>query len=239
MTRTRCRGVFPRDSLTSKILQQWPIPVVDGGNPMMDDLLPSITADFPQDCLTILLLPGSRFPESLHNWQKILEAVAAIRQDFPEQKLEFLAAIAPSLPLESFTAALISQGWQALSTNKFFCQEVFITISQTDYAEYLSRCHLAIAMAGTATEQFVGLGKPAITIAGSGPQFTPHFAQLQQRLLGCSILLADSAESVPEKLEYLRQNPQQWTEIAANGHQRMGAAGASHRIAQWLLSNFC
>jgi uncharacterized protein (TIGR03492 family) len=219
-------------------LQQWPIPVVDGGNPMMDDLLPSITADFPPDCLTILLLPGSRFPESLHNWQKILAAVAAISQGFPDQKLEFLAAIAPSLPLESFTAALISQGWQPRSTNKFFCQEVFITISQTDYAEYLSRCHLAIAMAGTATEQFVGLGKPAITIAGSGPQFTPHFARLQQRLLGCSILLADSAESVPEKLEYLRQNPQQWTEIAANGHQRMGAAGASHRIAQWLLSNF-
>ncbi|AKV71223.1 hypothetical protein VL20_6511 [Microcystis panniformis FACHB-1757] len=51
-------------------------------------------------------------------------------------------------------------------------------------------------MAGTATEQLVGLGKPAITIAGSGPQFTPHFAKLQQRLLGCSILLGDSADSV-------------------------------------------
>ncbi len=159
MAHPRCRGVFPRDSLTSKILQQWSILVVDGGNPMMDDLLPSITGDFPQDCLTILLLPGSRFPESLHNWQKIIEAVAAIIGRFPDYKLEFLAAIAPSLPLESFTAALTSQGWGEHSTNKFICQEVFITISQRDYAEYLGRCHLAIAMAGTATEQFVGLGK--------------------------------------------------------------------------------
>ncbi len=94
-------------------------------------------------------------------------------------------------------------------------------------------------MAGTATEQFVGLGKPAITIAGSGPQFTAHFATLQQRLLGCSILLGDSAESVADKLEYLLQNPPKWQEIAFNGRQRMGAAGASDRIAQWLLGNFC
>lgn len=239
MAHPRCRGVFPRDSLTSKILQQWSIAVVDGGNPMMDDLLPSITGDFPQDCLNILLLPGSRFPESLHNWQQILAAVAAMIGRFPDYKLEFLAAIAPSLPLESFTAALISRGWREHSTNKFICQEVFITISQRDYAEYLGRCHLAIAMAGTATEQFVGLGKPAITIAGSGPQFTPHFAKLQQRLLGCSILLGDSAESVADKLEYLLQNPPQWQEIAVNGRQRMGSAGASDRIAQWLLDNFC
>lgn len=237
MAHPRCRGVFPRDSLTSKVLQQWSIPAIDAGNPMMDDLFPSITGDFPQDRLTILLLPGSRFPECLHNWQKILEAVAAIIQRFPDYKLEFLAAIAPSLPPESFTAALISQGWRRHSTNTFICQDVFMTISPSDYAEYLSRCHLAIAMAGTATEQFVGLGKPAITIAGSGPQFTPHFARLQQRLLGCSILLANSAESVPEKLDYLLQNPQQWQEIAVNGHQRMGEAGASDRIAQWLLSN--
>jgi uncharacterized protein (TIGR03492 family) len=95
---------------------------------------------------------------------------------FPDYKLEFLAAIAPSLPLESFTAALISQGWREHSTNKFICQEVFITISQRDYAEYLGRCHLAIAMAGTATEQFVGLGKPAITIAVD-PQIYSPFCQ--------------------------------------------------------------
>jgi uncharacterized protein (TIGR03492 family) len=237
MSRPRCRGVFPRDSLTSKVLQQWSIPVIDGGNPMMDDLLPTVTGDFPPDSLTILLLPGSRLPECLHNWQKILDAVAAIITRFPNCQLEFLAAIAPSLPLASFISLLMSQGWQALSTNTFICQDISLNISQSNYAEYLSRSHLAIAMAGTATEQFVGLGKPAITIAGDGPQFTPDFARLQQRLLGCSILLADNADSAAEKLAYLRKNPQLWSEIADNGRQRMGQAGASDRIAQWLLSN--
>jgi uncharacterized protein (TIGR03492 family) len=238
MSNPRCQGVFPRDSLTSKVLQHWSIPVVDAGNPMMDDLLPSITGDFPQDSLNILLLPGSRFPECLHNWQKILIAAAAVIARFPDYKLEFLAAISPSLDQKSFISPLIQQGWRETSINTFICPDVSLIISQSHYAEYLSRCHLAIAMAGTATEQFVGLGKPAITIAGSGPQFTPHFARLQQRLLGCSILLGDSAESVPEKLEYLLQNPQQWQKIASNGKIRMGASGASERIAQWLLSNF-
>ncbi|MFM7881395.1 MAG: glycosyltransferase, partial [Microcystis panniformis] len=55
----------------------------------------------------------------------------------------------------------------------------------------------------------------------------------------CSILLSDSAESVADKLEYLLQNPPKWQEIAVNGRQRMGSAGASDRIAQWLLDNFC
>jgi len=39
-------------------------------------------------------------------------------------------------------------------------------------------------MAGTATEQFVGLGKPAIAIPGIGPQFTAAFAEAQSRHLG-------------------------------------------------------
>ncbi len=36
MSRTRCKAVFPRDKLTTTILQQWSIPAFDLGNPMMD-----------------------------------------------------------------------------------------------------------------------------------------------------------------------------------------------------------
>ncbi|MEM6612904.1 MAG: lipid-A-disaccharide synthase-related protein, partial [Cyanobacteria bacterium P01_C01_bin.72] len=40
MSCDRCRGVFPRDSLTTEVLQQWSIPAYDLGNPMMDGLFP-------------------------------------------------------------------------------------------------------------------------------------------------------------------------------------------------------
>ena len=33
------------------------------------------------------------------------------------------------------------------------------------------------SMAGTATEQAIGLGKPVIQIEGKGPQFTKTFAE--------------------------------------------------------------
>ena len=39
-------------------------------------------------------------------------------------------------------------------------------------------------MAGTATEQAIGLAKPVIQIEGKGPQFTKSFAEAQRRLLG-------------------------------------------------------
>ena len=39
-------------------------------------------------------------------------------------------------------------------------------------------------MAGTASEQAIGLAKPVIQIEGKGPQFTKSFADAQRRLLG-------------------------------------------------------
>ncbi|HBE53564.1 MAG TPA: hypothetical protein DDW76_33640, partial [Cyanobacteria bacterium UBA11369] len=81
MSHPRCKAVFPRDSLTTKTLQQWLIPAFDMGNPMMDDLEPSIPKPifYPEleklekdRLLTITLLPGSRAPEAYQNWQKIL-----------------------------------------------------------------------------------------------------------------------------------------------------------------------
>jgi uncharacterized protein (TIGR03492 family) len=69
MSRPRCRGVFVRDALTAQILQQWPIPVYDLGNPMMNDFQISQTVNLTptSETLTILLLPGSRMPEARHN----------------------------------------------------------------------------------------------------------------------------------------------------------------------------
>ena len=45
-------------------------------------------------------------------------------------------------------------------------------------------------MAGTAAEQAIGLGKPAIQIEGKGPQFTKSFAEAQRRLLGKYVFCA-------------------------------------------------
>jgi uncharacterized protein (TIGR03492 family) len=245
MSRSQCQAVFPRDSLTTNILKQWSIPAYDLGNPMMDRIFPeeailNLSSESSEiipnrDSFTITLLPGSRIPEAYENWDKMAIAIESIRLILPETKVEFLAAIALSLECDRFTQTLLASGWLQKSNYVFFKDNLSLTLSQQSYQEYLLQGDLAIAMAGTATEQFVGLGKPAITIPGKGPQFTPRFAEAQTRLLGSSAILVEDPQQVGKVLEELLQEPQRWQAIARNGKIRMGKPGAASRIASCLL----
>lgn len=267
MSHPRCKAVFPRDSLTTEVLQQWSIPAFDMGNPMMDDL-ESLTPQsvssvremenwqgrFPlagsrSESLTVCLLPGSRTPEAYENWQQIISGVAGILDTFRDRSVLFLGAIAPGLSLDPLQKTLETQGWR-LKSAKFWETKLpiqdatalvfsqgksHLILTQKAFNDCLQASNFAIAMAGTATEQFVGLGKPAIVIPGKGPQFTYAFAEAQSRLLGPSILLVEKPRLVAQSLKYLLQNPDRLQLIAANGPRRMGKPGASRRIAQCLV----
>lgn len=267
MSRPGCKAVFPRDSLTTQVLQQWSIPAFDMGNPMMDDLESLIAESVSSvgereiwsgrfsltglrsESLSVCLLPGSRTPEAYENWQQITSAVAGILDSFRDRTVLFLAAIAPSLSLDPLKETLENQGWRLRSaqflpaklpisdpTALVFAQGKYqLILTQKAFADCLQAADFAIAMAGTATEQFVGLGKPAIIIPGKGPQFTYAFAEAQSRLLGPSILLVEKSSQVAQTLKYLLKNPDRLQLIAANGPRRMGKPGASRRIAQCLV----
>lgn len=236
MSRARCKAVFPRDSLTSKILQQWSIPAYDLGNPMMDTMKPK-TGDRELGRLDILLLPGSRMPEALRNWQQILVAASATIAALPEEIISFGAAIAPFLDIETFFLEAVAQGWQVahtqLQTVSLIQNKQTLTLSQQSYRQFL-QADVAIAMAGTATEQFVGLGKPAVIFPGEGPQFTFAFAEAQSRLLGCSIAMVSRPTQVGKAIAKIIYNSQKLAEIAVNGRRRLGEAGAAQRIAECL-----
>lgn len=117
----------------------------------------------------------------------------------------------------------------------FVQRNATMILSQQSFNDYLYEADLAIAMAGTATEQFVGLGKPAIAIPGSGPQFTPAFAEAQSRLLGPSLILVKHPAEVADAVQFLFRDPDRLQLIADNGLRRMGEPGASARIAEYLL----
>ncbi len=250
MTRFACCGVFVRDSLTAQILRKWSIPVYDLGNPMMDhfDLNSSLIFPSETEPLIILLLPGSRMPEAQNNWQLMLQAVDSIKAVFSQRSLLFLAAITPSFNSIPFQEDLIDKGWQKQAKNTynlsiqdpkaiFFTQgETSLILSQQAYQTCLQLSHIGIAMAGTATEQFVGLGKPVISLPGNGPQFTQKFAQNQTRLLGCSVTLVDTPQQVGNALTQLINDPKQLENIANNGQKRLGPPGAAQRIADCLVN---
>ncbi len=259
MSRTRCKAVFPRDKLTTTILQQWSIPAFDLGNPMMDGIEPENPAPIfyesnaelkeIQRPLVITLLPGSRIPEAYENWHKIVLAANGLLNEFKERSLLFLGAIAPSLSLDSLVEILQGQGWHQHPSDSipsnlqlndptaitFTHKNATLVLSQDDYNLCLLKGDCCIAMAGTATEQFVGLGKPAIAISGSGPQYTPAFAEAQTRLLGPSLILVQQPDKVAGALQQLFRDPDRLQLIADNGRKRMGKAGAASRIANCLM----
>jgi uncharacterized protein (TIGR03492 family) len=115
MRRERCRAVFVRDQLTADYLKRWQIPAAYAGNPMMDDLaaasekLARLTAAFSpaEAVLTVALLPGSRAPEALDNWQLMLRSLAGVMATFADRQVRLLAVIAPALNPAAFQDALI------------------------------------------------------------------------------------------------------------------------------------
>ncbi|AUC60756.1 hypothetical protein AA637_06145 [Cyanobacterium sp. HL-69] len=249
MSHPRCQGVFPRDTITAHSLQNFKINAFDVGNPMMDGIADhhfNLEFDLYEDHLKIVLLPGSRMPEALDNWRLILKAVDYLLESTNYQFL-FLSAIAPSLPSEPFIEAL-NPPWQRIDNLKsaipirdekivnFIAKQGKLSISQGAYADCLHYGDMAIAMAGTATEQFVGLGKSAMAIMGKGPQFNRKFAQNQSYLLGNSIQLLEKPEEIVSKIKTTLENPDYWQLVAENGKKRMGNQGASRKIAHHLIN---
>lgn len=209
--------------------------------------------------LVVTLLPGSRPPEAYDNWQLILTACSGLMEAFRNRSLVFLGAIAPGLDLKTLCQICESHGWQDVrqvakgSTSAlarvvplisdpkalmFIKPHRTLILTQHAYNECLCQGDFCIAMAGTATEQFVGLGKPAIAIPGKGPQFTPAFAQSQTRLLGPSLILVNRPADVAGVVQLLLRDPDRLQLIAENGRRRMGQPGASRRIAACLIKRF-
>jgi len=255
MQHPRCKAVFPRDALTTQVLRQWPIPAFDVGNPMMDDLTddPDVGESNQWEWMkqfacqverTILLLPGSRIPEAYENWELILQGVDSVLEQWGDRPLLFLAAIAPSLDKAQFISTLEQKGWQikkSFESSDRILNSIFLTQRIQSlgliWSGFNACIHLAdgaIAMAGTATEQFVGLGKPAFIIPGRGPQFTPSFAEAQTRLLGPSVTLVKNPSQIGKHMNMLFSDEQKLQRIQLNGRRRMGSQGASDRIAQHL-----
>ncbi len=239
MSNPRCQAIFPRDTLTAKMLQKWSMPVFDLGNPMMDGLTPVQPLQISlKASLTIVLLPGSRVPEAYANWQQIIVAVFSLIETYESRSILFLGAISAQVNLETLAQMLVNAGFCSLDNKIFSYKNASIILTQTAYNECLEQADMAIAMAGTATEQFVGLGKPAISFPGNGPQFTYAFAEAQSRHLGSSIILLQHPNQTGEVVKSLISDSERLAIIAENGYMRMGKPGAARRIAKRLIKQF-
>jgi uncharacterized protein (TIGR03492 family) len=235
MRRRNCRGIFPRDRITAENLQRLGLPAFDLGNPMMDGL--AWEGDDRHDELTIALIPGSRVPEAYGNWALMLKAIDRLGDQL-QQPVTLLAALAPGLERDRLVEDLgfWRKGAEESFSSGLSGRKMTLRLMPGRFAEVLARSDVALAMAGTATEQFVGLGKPVVTIAGAGPQFTPQFAEAQVRLLGESVIWVTGPEAVGPAMKQVLGDSDRLQDIRKNGLRRMGPVGAADRIAAQLMA---
>ncbi len=249
MRRPTCLAVWPRDAITTDNLRAAGVAADWLGNPMMDGLAPRGVA-LPGDpqATTFLLLPGSR-GEAVANLAVLRRSALAIAAS--GRPARFLAAIAPGLDPTGFADAEwplvegLAHGWADAAEPRDGREQcalrhadgAVVWLVEGAFADAAHAARLALAMAGTATEQVVGLGKPAIAIPGKGPQFTWAFAEAQTRLLGESVLLLpDDPARVAMEAWTLLDDAERLARIAANGRARMGPPGAAARIADALVA---
>lgn len=257
LRQSRVRLLWSRDALTAQDLtNQLHRPVDFVGNPFLDGggarAAPSRRSEGP----VLGLLPGSRLPEARSNLLLMLEVLSQIPERWPGP-LQILAALVPSLTPEAIAQAAAPHGWHLIPPSSqmsgagTLCRgDLRLELHSDHFWEVLQVSDLLLAMAGTATEQAVGLGKPVLQLVGPGPQFTEGFADAQRRLLGPAVscapgpmgapsTLRNTAQLVAEQLGRLadpQEGPRWRQQLKTIALERLGRPGGTHRMAEAIMA---
>jgi uncharacterized protein (TIGR03492 family) len=205
----------------------------------------------------LALLPGSRLPEALHNLELMLQMLALLPVELrrPGGLVVELALVA-ELELEAIASMARPHGWQlepapgACASGPLLAGHgLRLLLGWGRFSGILAAADLVISMAGTASEQAVGLAKPVLQLAGRGPQFTESFAEAQRRLLGSGLHCADGAAGSQAALNatatlaaaLLKQlaDPTQAAALRRRlerlASERIGDPGGSERMAKAIM----
>ena len=240
MRSRRCRFVATRDRLTARGLRRRGVNALAPGNPMMDGLQRSSPPAALERCRRVLLLCGSRTPEATRNFNQLLSGLSHLETPVP---LAVLVAVGRQPQRNELETGLARAGYrQSLPPSDDLAADAcwvkgatMVLIGSGCFDRWAGWAEAAIATAGTATEQVVGLGIPALSLPGRGPQFKRSFAARQSRLLGGAVRPCATPEELGERLQQLLDEPELRTKLGRIGQQRMGAAGGSVRLAQLVL----
>jgi uncharacterized protein (TIGR03492 family) len=177
-------------------------------------------------------------PEALGNLRRLLEAFALLRDPLP---LLVLAPCGSRPAPEEWEPLLRSLGFepaaappQLQASAAWRRGRVLLAVGPGRFAAWAGCAELGLAAAGTATEQLVGLGVPALSLPGPGPQFKLGFAQRQSRLLGGSVAVCRTPEALAMRLALLLHDPQRRAALGRIGQRRMGGTGGSEALARLL-----
>ena len=252
MASRRCRLVAVRDGLTARGLRRHGVPALAPGNPMMDGFPQGPCPDWLGATRRLLILPGSRHPEALGNGARLLAPLGGSSPipGWGAKEAKPLTLLFPC-PSQSgpgiWGAVLKSAGFSqgplqpeaaaigAVASWQLEGRPVQVLLGSGCFERWAPWAEVGLATAGTATEQLVGLGIPALSLPGPGPQFKASFARRQSRLLGGAVVPCHSGAQLAERLTLLLAEPLLRQQLGAIGQRRMGAAGGSEALAALVV----
>ncbi|MFM7360460.1 MAG: lipid-A-disaccharide synthase-related protein [Cyanobium sp.] len=237
MASRRCRLVTVRDRLTARGLRRHGVAALAPGNPMMDGLATAPIPPWLAGRRRLLLLPGSRQPEAQHNLRRLLAALptppcAATTVLLPTGSRPTPAELAPLLAEAGFTPQQPAP--QSGAAAAWRRGELELWIGPGRFEAWAGWSEVGLATAGTACEQLVGLGIPALSLPGPGPQFQVGFARRQSRLLGGAVQPCRDPAELGRRLTALLADGQERRRLGAIGRRRMGPPGGSARLAELI-----
>ena len=200
------KKIYSRDFLTANDLTlQLRKKVIFFGNPFMDKFssFENKSKSLP---FNIGLFPGSRSPELLYNLQLILEVLESMSKLKYFQNIAFNFAIVKAFSSNKIITIFNQRNWIYVEKKgksdalEFKYGFISISLNWNLFEEILCKSNFVISMAGTASEQAIGLAKPVIQIEGKGPQFTKSFAEAQRRLLGKYVFCATNYSNKKDQI---------------------------------------
>ncbi len=236
MRSNRCKLVAMRDQLTARGLRGHGVAALAPGNPMMDGIKNEALPEALKRCRRLLLLCGSRMPEAGMNFQRLLQALDRINSHLP---LAILVALGSQPSLDHLQALLKAEGYRpslppvdSIGAHSCWVKGAqLVLLGPGQFNRWAPWAEVGVATAGTATEQLVGLGIPALSLPGAGPQFKRGFARRQSRLLGGAVLPCGSQQALAERLQLLLRDEPLRRQLGLQGIKRMGASGGSAELA--------
>jgi uncharacterized protein (TIGR03492 family) len=216
----KVRAVFVRDEASLRRLRSLGVAHAHWYGSFAMDLLPPPERDLTPYLGTdplLALLPGTRGDEAF-SLPLMLEA---------SRHLPLTPAVAWA---KDWSRLPPLSGWQAeeVDANTLRLEKEGRTawVLRGAFSAILHRSRLALATAGTATEQAAGLGIPVIGFPTPGPQYTRAFARRQKRLLGKALHLVEpDPYQIAGQGLILLQAPEAYAQASQAGKERIGPPG--------------
>ncbi|MBC7897879.1 MAG: hypothetical protein H7066_20835 [Cytophagaceae bacterium] len=242
---------YARDERTAGALLQAGVAARYLGNPMMDRVtVRGVPLPRPPGTNVVACLPGSRSDREA-NAAGILHLIAEARDVYEHVgPTHFVFALPRDFDRLAMWRTLRppsagALGWEQTTTaagtdeavSHARCGQLHALFVQDALGDVLAVARVAIALAGTANEQAVGLGVPVVTFATSGVQ-GDYYLRMKMPFFGESAIQVEPrARDLADAVTRIVKDDVVHARMASAGRERMGRPGASAAIVADVLGH--